>query len=121
MVIRTTTTKSTPSTTRSTPMPTLRGGAAHVKPMQNGGSSCNKPMQNGGSKSKKSSKNDTKSSKKEKKSKKSKKTPMPKDSAWCLRCQKATKMLTQKERTTKNGRKQLVAKGACGHEVYRFV
>ena len=59
-------------------------------------------------------------SKKTKKAKKSKK-PMPKDSAYCLRCQKVTKMLSQKERTTKNGRKQVVGKGECSHEVFRFI
>ena len=74
-----------------------------------GGASCAKPNQNGGAKSKKT-----------KKAKKSKK-PMPKDCAYCLRCQKVTKMLSQKERTTKNGRKQVVGKGDCGHEVFRFI
>ena len=100
------------------PKPTLVSGGWRVystgKPIrgprpQKGGSSCAKPNQNGGSKSKKT-----------KKAKKSKK-PMPKDSAYCLRCQKVTKMLSQKERTTKNGRKQVVGKGDCGHEVFRFI
>ena len=70
----------------------------------------------GGSKTKKSTKSAKVSKKKSKK-------PMPKDSAYCLnpKCRKQVKMLTHKERTTKNGRKQLVGKGECGHDVYRFI
>ena len=48
---------------------------------------------------------------------------MPKDYAYCLnpKCRKQVKMLTHKERTTKNGRKQMVGEGKCGHKVYRFI
>lgn len=60
--------------------------------------------------------------KKSKKSSKSK-SKMPEDHAYCLnpKCRKQVKMLTHKERKTKNGRKQLVGKGECGHDVYRFI
>ena len=120
MVIKTTTTKSTPTTTRpTTTRPTLRGGSPMAKPMQKGGSSMakpmDKPMQMGGSK-----KHTHKKSKKTKKTKKSKK-PMPKGFAYCLMCGKQTEMLNPETRTTKNGRKQLVGKGKCGHKVYRFI
>ena len=47
-------------------------------------------------------------------------SPMPKDFACCLRCRKQTKMNDIKTKTTKNGRKQLIGMGACGHTVYRF-
>ena len=124
MVIRTTTTKSTPTTTRPTTRPTLtykggassakpmqKGGSSSAKPMQKGGSSCNKPMQQGGSK---------KSSHKKTKKAKSKK-PMPKGFAYCLMCGKQTEMHNPETRTTKNGRKQMVGEGKCGHKVYRFI
>jgi len=45
---------------------------------------------------------------------------MPKDNAYCLICKKQTKMSDIKTKTTKNGRKQLVAMGDCKHTVYRF-
>jgi len=63
-----------------------------------------------------------KKTKKAKKAKKSKK-PMPKGYGYCLnpKCRKQVKFLTHKETTTKNGRKQMVGKGECGHEVYRFI
>ena len=114
------------STTKATPTakPTLhKGGSSSVKPLkggsssvkpQKGGSSCAKP-QNGGSKKTK------KNAKKTKKTKKSKK-PMPKGFAYCMnpKCRKQVKMLTEKSKTTKNGRTLLYGEGACGHTVYRF-
>ena len=96
----------------------------HTKPTMNhtmklsslkGGSSLAKPLA-GGSKTKKAS-----GEKKSKKSNKSKK-PMPKGYAYCMnpKCRKQVKMLTEKSKTTKNGRTLLYGEGACGHTVYRF-
>ena len=95
----------------------MKGGAAHDNklPMK-GGSNCNKPPMAGGS-SKKSSNKATKKTKKAKKSKK----PMKKGDAYCLQCGKATEMLNPETRTTKNGRKQMVGKGKCGHKIFRFI
>ena len=144
MVIRTTTTKSTPTTkptlsykggaSSAKPMqkggsssakPMQKGGSTAAKPMQKGGSSCAKPKQNGGSTAAKPKQNGgtkTHSHKKTKKvSKSKKKTPMPKGFAYCLMCGKQTEMLNPETRTTKNGRKQLVGEGKCGHKVYRFI
>ena len=119
------TTKPTPTTTRPTmSKPILRGGSSSAKPMQKGGSSAVKPMQNGGSSCAKplsgGSKKSKKDAKKTKKAKKSKK-PMPKGFAYCLMCSKQTEMLNPETRTTKNGRKQMVGEGKCGHKVYRFI
>ena len=111
MVIRTTTTKATPTTTK--PTLTYKGGSSSVKPLK-GGSSSVKPLKGD---SKKSDSKDTKKTKKAKKSKK----PMPKGFAYCLICGKQTEMLNPETRTTKNGRKQLAGPGKCGHKVYRFI
>ena len=75
-------------------------------------------MMSGGSKTKKTSKKDSKSPKKSKKSKK----PMPKGYAYCMnpKCRKQVKMITEKSKTTKNGRSLLYGEGSCGHTVYRF-
>ena len=72
----------------------------------------------GGSKTKKTSKKDSKTPKKSKKSKK----PMPKGYAYCMnpKCRKQVKMITEKSKTTKNGRSLLYGEGSCGHTVYRF-
>ena len=98
----------------------LKGGYKVAPPMKPnslmGGASCNKPLAGGSKKSKK----DAKKTKKVKKVKKSKK-PMPKGFAYCLMCGKQTEMLNPETRTTKNGRKQMVGEGKCGHKVYRFI
>jgi hypothetical protein len=97
-------------TSTTKPTPTMN---SYMKPSMlsmKGGSSCVKP-QNGGSK---------KSKKKDKKTKKNKK-PMAKGFAYCLMCGKQTEMLNPETRTTKNGRKQMVGEGKCGHKVYRFI
>ena len=90
-----------------------KGGSSMKVHEQKGGSSCAKPLSGGSKKSKK----DAKKTKKAKKSKK----PMPKGFAYCLLCSKQTEMLNPETRTTKNGRKQMVGEGKCGHKVYRFI
>jgi len=88
-----------------------------------------KVSKKGSKQSKKSSKGTKKSSQRKMKTKKSSTTrknrvkcfsPMPKDFACCLRCRKQVKMSNIVTKTTKNGRKQLVGTGSCGHTVYRF-
>ena len=99
------------------PTPPKKGGAITMKAPSTNSNMGTMPTMakmgtyNGGSK---------KSSKKTKKAKKSKK-PMPKGFAYCLICGKQTEMLNPETRTTKNGRKQMVGKGKCGHKVYRFI
>jgi len=61
-----------------------------------------------------------KSLKKTKKTKKTKK-PMPKGFGYCTGCRKTMEMHTTQEKTTKNGRKQLVGKCKFGHSVFRFI
>jgi hypothetical protein len=107
--------KVSPTTTKASEKPTMK--PSMKLPSLTGGSSCDKPMLKGGSKK---SKKDTKKTKKVKKTKKSKK-PMPKGFAYCLMCGKQTEMLNPETRTTKNGRKQMVGEGKCGHKVYRFI
>ena len=107
--------KVSPTTTKASEKPTMKPSMKLSS--LTGGSSCDKPMLKGGSKK---SKKDTKKTKKVKKTKKSKK-PMPKGFAYCLMCGKQTEMLNPETRTTKNGRKQMVGEGKCGHKVYRFI
>jgi len=47
--------------------------------------------------------------------------PMPKGYGCCFTCRKNSKIMSSEIKKTKNGRKQQVSLGECGHKMYRFV
>ena len=47
--------------------------------------------------------------------------PMPKGYGCCFTCRKNSKIMSSEIKKTKNGRKQEVSVGQCGHKMYKFV
>jgi hypothetical protein len=47
--------------------------------------------------------------------------PIPKGYGCCFTCRKNSKIMSSEIKKTKNGRKQQVSLGECGHKMYKFV
>ena len=47
--------------------------------------------------------------------------PIPKGYGCCFSCRKNSKIMSSEIKKTKNGRKQQVSLGECGHKMYKFV
>ena len=47
--------------------------------------------------------------------------PIPKGYGCCFSCRKNSKIMSSEIKKTKNGRKQQVSLGECGHKMYKFI